>query len=290
MGKLWIAQMGFSLILTLAGSATLASDCTPGDVDSDADVDFADFQLFQRCFAGSDGGVPSGCGDLDLDNDSDIDLSDFEAFQSVVTGPVARFDYGASPRPDVEAEQLALENGTTLLATDAMYDRIRRDLTAIADLEPNVANVSHSGAWAPTQMIVKVTDGVPTCDFDALNAFYQVTEVQFLFQSGGGTWYVVHFPGRLNIPLLGNEYTALSEVQFADPDSLIGGNDIIDIVTSGGPDGTWTYDIDDGWLDCFDGCDCHAFWLFDVTGDGEAINTFMQCAGASWCEFPDFCD
>ena len=59
-----------------------------GDLDSDGDIDFVDFGVFQRCFTGADGGpVAPECGPADLDNDSDVDLDDFAAFQAALMSP-----------------------------------------------------------------------------------------------------------------------------------------------------------------------------------------------------------
>ncbi|HOW19863.1 MAG TPA: hypothetical protein PLC79_12585, partial [Phycisphaerae bacterium] len=58
------------------------------DLDADADVDLADFSVFQHCFNGPN--RPAGqsdCGRSDLDGDGDVDLSDFAVFQGCFNGP-----------------------------------------------------------------------------------------------------------------------------------------------------------------------------------------------------------
>jgi hypothetical protein len=274
-------------LLTWSGSAW-GSECVPADYDADADVDFADFGILQRCFTGAGGTSTSGCDVVDSDADGDVDLDDYDAFNDGFTGPGDRLDYGSSPFPDAEAEQLALETGLSLLADADMYDRIKRDLETIRVVQPNVANTHYVGLWGPQSMLVRVTNGVTTCEFDELNAFYAATDVDFLFQSGGSTWYVVRYPGRMRIPLLAQEYVTLSEVTFAEPDALVGTDDRIEV--SIGVGGSWTYDIDDGFLDCFDGCDCHINWSFEVSEDGDVQELSMVCSGFAWCEFPAFCD
>jgi len=60
-----------------------------GDFDLDADVDLADFLIFQQCFAGSDNPPGVGCPTdvvSDLDYDGDVDLADFLIFQQNFTG------------------------------------------------------------------------------------------------------------------------------------------------------------------------------------------------------------
>jgi hypothetical protein len=66
-----------------------------GDGDLDADVDFADFGGFQKCFAAQlsntdeDGepDVPDACHPFDFDKDNDIDLEDYAAFEEAFGTP-----------------------------------------------------------------------------------------------------------------------------------------------------------------------------------------------------------
>ncbi len=71
-------------------TVTLRVDPISADFDGDADVDMADFALFQLCFNGPNappalGG--SACAAPDLDSDGDVDLADFAAFQRCFNGP-----------------------------------------------------------------------------------------------------------------------------------------------------------------------------------------------------------
>ncbi len=271
------------LVWLIVPFAAQAQVCTFGDANGDTDVDFADFGSFQLCHGDAAG---EGCAAFDFDGDLDIDQFDLDAFQGALTLPLALFDYGASPRANLEAELLALENGLSLLATDVMYERILRDLAAIRVLEPAVVNVIHDMAWGPTQLIVKLNTGADRCAFDEMNAFYKTTDVQFLFDFGSGPFYLVHYPGRMRMPLLGTLYAVLDEVEFAEPDGLIGTDDRITIQTASP---TWTYTIDDGFLDCFDGCDCHVVRTFEVDANGVAAESDLNCFGQSWCVLPDVC-
>jgi len=59
----------------------------PGDIDTDFDVDFADFASFTNCLTGPDVGLTTGCDLADLGGDADVDLDDFAQFQQQFTGP-----------------------------------------------------------------------------------------------------------------------------------------------------------------------------------------------------------
>ena len=61
-----------------------------GDFDGDGDVDLLDFNAFEACFTGEDGGpVDPGCAAGDFDGDGDIDCSDWERFRWAWTSPGA---------------------------------------------------------------------------------------------------------------------------------------------------------------------------------------------------------
>jgi len=70
------------------------------DADEDGDVDQNDFAIFQLCFTGTGGvipSVPNYCGCFDRDGDTDIDSADFVAFQDCATGPNIPFDMENPP-------------------------------------------------------------------------------------------------------------------------------------------------------------------------------------------------
>ncbi len=62
--------------------------CALGDLDGDADVDLADFAVFQACFNGANQ-APAGadCLAAGVDWNGDVDLADFLAFQCCFNGP-----------------------------------------------------------------------------------------------------------------------------------------------------------------------------------------------------------
>ena len=61
------------------------------DFDLDADVDLADFSLFQSCFNGPNRPPASaGCDAVDFDADSDVDVADFGVFGACFNGPNRR--------------------------------------------------------------------------------------------------------------------------------------------------------------------------------------------------------
>jgi len=60
---------------------------TPGDFDSDGDVDIEDFGYFQACMTGRGPGLlGEGCEGANFDGDSDIDENDFSLFCDCISG------------------------------------------------------------------------------------------------------------------------------------------------------------------------------------------------------------
>lgn len=64
---------------------TLSTTVHP-DLDSDGDVDQADFVLFDLCFSGPAVPLEPGCENRDFDSDNDVDQSDFGIFQRCYSG------------------------------------------------------------------------------------------------------------------------------------------------------------------------------------------------------------
>ena len=70
---------------TLVASGTVPGwQYPPGDLDSDDDVDLADFGAWVGCLLGPDEPTGTGCACADLDLDNDVDLADYAEFQSVL--------------------------------------------------------------------------------------------------------------------------------------------------------------------------------------------------------------
>ncbi len=246
------------LAVSFCVTSTWAGPCEcPADADGSGAIDFQDILLVL-----ADWGPCAGCpGDVDGNG-----VVDFQDLLDVLGawGPCV-FDYEPL-RADAEAEQIGLEMigaGGPLRVPDDVYDRVARDLGLIRTAEPTLAGETHSPAWVPEDLIVKKFPEVPPDDYDALNACLQLVLENHLF----GDWYVLTFAGPLNAPALVEVYTALDSIEFAEPNGIFGGQNFWRPTDLGG--GTWRWNVDDGYCDCFDGCDCHRLFVFEVDADGN---------------------
>jgi hypothetical protein len=78
-------------------------------------------------------------------------------------------------------------------------------------------------------------------------------------------------------------YSDLEEVRYAEPNFMIGGQNFW-VPTDLG-NGTWSWDIDDGFWDCFDGCDCHRLYVIEVDANGAVELISYDEVGWDWCDF-----
>ncbi len=252
----------------------------PGDLDTDGFVDAGDLAAFAACMAGPDvtepppGCDPNSFGRADLHADGDLDLQDFAVLALYVGREY--FNYGPH-RENLEAEMLAMDISGELRAPDAEYERILRDLALIRTAYPELETVIDDTDYLPNQLLVGLVDGQPLDDYYALNECYQLEseEIHYSFR-------LLTFCDSLNAPVLAAIYAVLPAVSWADPNHLIGIDDYITIDVIGS---TYRYSIDDGFGDCFDGCDCHRFWVIDVDESGAVTLISYQEYGMPWCEF-----
>jgi len=276
-------RMCLALLVACCGASSAAEEQVcfgPGDLTTDGCVKSDDYLLFEECLAGPDlTSPPPGCALetfllADLQGDGDVDLGDFAGFTQAYKKKY--FFYGPH-RDNLEAEMLAMDLSGELRAPDTEYERILRDLALIRAEYDKLQTVIDDMDYAPDQLLVSLYDGVPTDEYDALNEHYQLVdeEVHTSFR-------LLTFCDHLNAPLLAGIYAAAPEVKWADPNSLLGTDDRIVVADVAG---TYRYEIDDGWLDCFDGCDCHRVWTIDVDAAGVVTLVDVYEWGMPYCDF-----
>lgn len=265
-------------ILSLgAVQAAFAAYPCPSDLNCDGQVGAADLGALLGAW-----GPCAGCRS-DLNGDGHVNAADLGALLGSWGG--CTFTYNP-PVKNQEAEQIGLEMlgaGGPLLLPTADYERIDRDLGLIRAAYPGLASQFHTMAWAPNQLIVKVLIAVPPSEYPCLKTYYGVTDELLIFTSGGGNWYVLTFAGNSNVETLASIFAAAPEVEFAEPNGLFGGENFYTPQNLG--DGIWRWTIDDGFWDCFDGCDCHRFYIIDVDAAGAVSLVSYEEFGQSWCRF-----
>lgn len=257
-------------VLAVTHTASAARPCPP-DTNCSGAVDVADLLTVISSWGNAGGAA-------DVNNSGHVDVGDLLA---VITtwGPCA-FDYGPVYR-DAEAHQIGLEMVDTLTLPQATYDRIDRDLNLIRLAYPALAGQAHSEAWIPNQLIVGVQQGQDLTDYQCANTYYRKSSQNLLFSFGGTDYYEVTFNGKCNTEALGAIYANLPGVSSADPNGLFGGENRWTPTDMGG--GVWKWNIDDGFWDCFDGCDCHRVYEIDIDLAGNVTLVNYDQWGQEWC-------
>lgn len=280
------------LLLSVAFASSAAAQCVSGciaDITSDGVADVNDLNLllaaFGTCpgdpFYNPDANIATSSACVDQD-DLNLMLANFNSACPVIPPP-------ADIAPD--AYQIALEvvgsAGDPNKPTPplALAQRVDRDVALIKALEPSLATQLHSPKWAPNHLIVQLVPGAPTTGFACLNTFYDSAQVTVISQSL--LLFLLTFSQPLAVETLVAPYAALAEVNFAEPDFFIGGQNTWNVLSgdlSGA--GDWMWSVDDGFADCFDGCDCHIVYTFKVTEAGVATLVDKTQFGQPWCAFP----
>ncbi len=160
-----------------------------------------------------------------------------------------------------------------------IYDRVAFDLTAIRAAVPELADQAHTPAWLPNELIVNLDPGASQDEYECLNERHQLIAIDNIFDD----WWVLTFAGNLNVPALVQLYAATPAVLFAEPNGIIGGQNFWSPQDLG--NGTWRWTIDDGFCDCFDGCDCHILYVIETSAGGAVHVGSVQESGQPWCDF-----
>jgi hypothetical protein len=135
-------------------------------------------------------------------------------------GQGTREQIAASPRPNNEAEALALLLGTRVTADPEIYARIDADLARIRALRPSLAEVHFLQFWEPSSLMVELTPAAFAAlqaghftEWDCLNDWYRLETSSVV----SNPWVVLEFEGLLHPARIGPDYAALPGVVRTEP-------------------------------------------------------------------------
>jgi hypothetical protein len=264
------------LVIVSQAAAQSVRPC-PADLDCSGEVNVTDLLLLFDAWGECPD--PNDC-PADLSGDGAVNTSDllllFDAWGECV------FEY-AEPHENSEVWQIGLEflgEDGPLLPSQEILDRIERDMDLIRTEVPHLKDKIHVAKWVPNTIIASYPANEPAPNVECLLAYYQgeVTNVFF------GHMHVIQFAGQSNMEAMSALFADLPETAWAEPDHILGGDNFWVPTDLGG--GTWHWWIDNGWHDCFDGCDCHIIYDIEVDIDGNVTVLNVQKFGMPWCEFP----
>lgn len=159
-----------------------------------------------------------------------------------------------------EAEQIALESTTELLAPPGMVKCIAKHLAKIRAVYPQVANVKHQGKWAPGELLVGGLDAVGVDRIKA-SEYGPLKEAKPMFSSYHLIFFRPYNPVQLG-EALKKEYS----LEYAEPNGTFGTSQIITLKQSKTPQCEYEYTFMQGSGDCPSGCINKHYWVFCFSG------------------------
>jgi hypothetical protein len=188
-------------------------------------------------------------------------------------------DVSASPRADERIETLALSVSPGLVARQADYDRIARDVAAIEALDASLREIPVYFANAGFGRVLQVTldapdlpkTGLDAAAWNCLNAAMGVESVEpdTWLGEGPGVWSgMLTFRGLFRGEALAEVYAALPFVRRAEAYVEGGGDGPTICLTPGASDWRYFFDRAEG-DDCQAGCASHEISGFSVSIRGE---------------------
>jgi len=183
-------------------------------------------------------------------------------------------EIASTPRADFNLELLALKlSPGKVVADQAIYDRVVRDVGAIRALQPAIATVGffppNDGRTILLAMTREISEQMQRGDYhdwDCLNTTYGAsTPFDFVSAFDSVFGVAIKLKGTYSIALLDLEYGRLPGVKSAEPG--VAGGDGPTICVTPGPT-TWHYAFDAASGDCPGGCTEHHDWHFATEGDG----------------------
>ncbi|MCH9683356.1 MAG: hypothetical protein K0V04_18110 [Deltaproteobacteria bacterium] len=204
--------------------ASVIVACTPDPEDVVADSD----PTGGSAGSSTSGGAGPGTGADASDGDGQTETGSADTTMGEPVGPCAGYEgvvtaeqVAMSPRPNEEAEVLAIEASGEAVAPQSLYTRIETDLALLRALDPSIADIILTwGVW-PDQLNLfpdeetraAMVAGTYTA-WDCSNAHYQVVETDTT-ETADNT--IVTFNGRFNFDFLLPEYEAMPGIEVAQP-------------------------------------------------------------------------
>lgn len=257
-----------AVCLGVIANHAAALNC-PADLNNDLVVDGTDLASLLAQW--------NADGAADFNGDGIVNGADLATLLAA-WGDCPILEYPA-PVVGAEAHQIALETLGALgplFPSEELQQRVEQDLAAIRAFEPSLATEGHTPAWAPTQILAQLDMKASQEIYQCLLAYYSAGEDKLAFG-----FYIIDFPGPLNVLAAADDFNHAPNVSNAQPDALLGGENFYTVQML--QNGNWRWTVDDGYFDCFDGCDCHRFFVFETTPEGDVELISFNQVGPSYC-------
>ncbi len=244
---------------------------------------------------GDPGDDPDGPPDGPADDDDDTTLDEPDvpplpvdhAIPAFPPGPcedyegvVSFAEIWSTPRENPALERLALSlEPQRLVVSDATYERVVADVTAIRAQEPDLEHIEYLPLHDGERLFLHAEEDVRarmvSGEYDAWacpNLYYVVTQIADINLA-----VVVRFKGAYNMHLLEQIYAPMPDVEWVQSNTAVGDGPTICTEQDGD---LMHYVFDDASGDCPAGCIDHEFTYYTVDGGG-AVTRIGEWATSS---------
>ncbi|MBN1606746.1 MAG: hypothetical protein JW940_08935 [Polyangiaceae bacterium] len=184
-------------------------------------------------------------------------------------------ELAATPREDPNLEQLAASHSDGIVADQAVYDRVVRDITMIREEAEDISGIDY---WPPNdgKTLLLMVDAATFeamqadsyADWDCLLDSYPVDDIQYEEHTHDRYVVQIVLRGIYRLDPIAAQFAELSGVSSALPDFFIGDGPTLCLTPS---DSVWHYVFDQASGDCLAGCIAHSYTYFTVSSDGATI-------------------
>lgn len=205
-------------------------------------------------------------------------------------------EIAATPRAEPNLELLALSLSDGLTADQAIYERVVRDVGAIREGHPDVADIAyfppHDGKGLLLTTTSEAADRIEAGDYvaewDCLNEHYEMQSVMVEPLGMSDAFVLLQLDGLYDLTILAPDYAGLPGVDGAGP-NLAGGDGPTICAEIDGE--TYHYVFDDAGGDCPAGCTTHDYTYFTVAADGtiERVGSWSNDSAEARPDWVDIC-
>lgn len=183
----------------------------------------------------------------------------------------------ATPRANTNLELLALKLSTGVVADQAIYDRVVRDVPAIGAQAPELMGISYYPPDDGRTLLLTVDPNVlgemqqgTYHDWDCLNDSYVLdqTTLSAAEVAGFSSFATLQLKGIYAIDQVATQYGTLRGIVSAEQGAGAGHGPTVCLTAEGE---LWHYVFDQASGDCIAGCIDHVYTHFTTAADGTVV-------------------
>lgn len=200
-------------------------------------------------------------------------------------------EIASTPRANTNLELLALKFSTNIVAEQAIYDRLVRDVGAIDAVVATVAGIAYFPPYDGRALLLSIDAEAFSemqqkryTDWDCLNQAYVTKRIDFSPATvpGFSPFVTLTLKGIYELTQVAAQYAALRGIKSAGPNTGGGDGPTICVKREGD---LWHYVFDQASGDCLAGCIDHVFTHFTTNAAGAVtpLGGLSPALAANYC-------